>query len=59
MIRRDILALTGNYKLLAKLIEKLVKQDMWGFNQLHHDVVAKKDLGTDKIHTASVTKKGT
>ena len=50
------IARTGNRDLVEFLIKPCIKLENYGYNQLHHDVLVKKEL-TDKLFTASITKK--
>ena len=49
-------AITGNYKLLADIIEPQIKLENFGFNKLHLDVL-RLDKLTEKYATISITKK--
>ena len=46
----------GKHEYLAELIKSQLSQENYGWNQLHLDVMTKKQL-TEKYHTASLTKK--
>jgi len=46
----------GNRDFLIWLMEPLIKQENYGFNELHLDVLKLEKL-TKKYHTASITKK--
>lgn len=48
--------MAGHLKLAAHLLSSKIKHENFGFNQLHMDVLTLDKL-TDKIHTASITKK--
>ena len=48
--------LIGKLKIAAHLLSSKIKHENYGYNQLHLDVLTHDKL-TDKIHTASITKK--
>jgi ankyrin repeat protein len=49
-------AINGNIKMLKYIVSHYIKQENYGFNKLHLDVLSLKQL-TEKYHTASITKK--
>ena len=54
----SVIAMTGNRKLVASLVEPKVKHENYGYNKLHLDVL-KLDKLVEKYPTVSITKKGT
>ncbi len=49
-------AINGNIKMLKYIVSHYIKQENYGFNKLHLDVLSLSQL-TEKYHTASITKK--
>ena len=47
---------TGNIRMAIEIVEKVIEQSNYGFNQLHLDVLKLSEL-KEKYHTASITKK--
>lgn len=52
----SLVALTGNRKLVASLVQPKIKFENYGFNKLHLDVLQLDEL-TEKYATQSITKK--